>query len=271
MIPKPQSCGVFEGYSSSEMKSMLYEFLEPKCPVQINLLAEEEYLEIPLFKQVKYLLQLIANKGELKLTKRGNLPVKIVADVYRQGFLKDYWIEKGYAKVYNEGRIVSILITRVLLELSPLIKKRHNKLSLTRKGVKIKESNQLLFQELYNVFTKKYRWGFLDRYNDDHLGQFGFVFSLLLLHKYGRTERSVDFYAEKYFRAFPGLMENSAEPPIYCYSAYTLRTFENFLEFYALVEISPRNYRESQKVKTTNLFHRVVKIREPGQGFFLKT
>lgn len=37
-----------------------------------------------------------------------------------------------------------------------------------------------------------------------------------LLHKYGRTERSVYFYAEKYFRAFPMLLENSAESPIFC-------------------------------------------------------
>lgn len=27
----------FEGYSPSEMESMLYEFLEPKCPVQIGI------------------------------------------------------------------------------------------------------------------------------------------------------------------------------------------------------------------------------------------
>lgn len=50
--------------------------------------------------------------------------------------------------------------------------------------------------------------GTLDGYKDEHLGQFGFVFNLLLLHKYGRTERSVDFYAEKNFRAFPVLLEN---------------------------------------------------------------
>lgn len=127
----------FEGYSPSEMEFILYEFLEPKCPVQINLLAEEEYLDIPLFRQLKYLLELIANNGELKLTKRGNLPVKVVADVYSQGFLKDYWIENGYTKVYNEGRIPSIMIARELLERSPLIKKQHNKLSLTRKALKV--------------------------------------------------------------------------------------------------------------------------------------
>ena len=106
----------------------------------------------------------------------------------------------------------------------------------------ITANNRLLFQELYSVFTKKYRWGFLDGYKDEHLGQFGFAFSLLLLHKYGRTERSVDFYAEKYFKAFPVLLENSTESPRFCNSAYALRTFENFLEFFGLVELSPKNY-----------------------------
>ena len=91
-----------EGYSPLEIGLMLYDFLNPKCPVQINLLQEEEYLEIPLFNQVKYLLQLIGNSGELKLTQRGNLPIKVVAELYKQGFLKDPWVEKGFAKVYNE-------------------------------------------------------------------------------------------------------------------------------------------------------------------------
>lgn len=64
------------------MAYMLYKFLEPKCLVEINLLTEEEYLESLLFRQVEYLLQRIANSGELKLIQRENLPVKVVADVY---------------------------------------------------------------------------------------------------------------------------------------------------------------------------------------------
>lgn len=86
---------VFEGYSPFEMQFVLYDFFNPKCVVQIKKLQEAEYLEIPIFNQIKFLLNLIKEKGELKLTNSGFLPVKVVASIYEQKYLTDFFVENG--------------------------------------------------------------------------------------------------------------------------------------------------------------------------------
>ena len=51
-------------------------------------MTEPDYKKVPLLNQIKYLAGLIDSQGELKMTSKGFLPVKVVADIYQQGFLK---------------------------------------------------------------------------------------------------------------------------------------------------------------------------------------
>ena len=59
---------VYEGYSPREITLMLYSPFESDCPVQLNKLSSEEYAMIPIFRQVKRLMEVIEEKKELKLT-----------------------------------------------------------------------------------------------------------------------------------------------------------------------------------------------------------
>jgi hypothetical protein len=66
---------------------------------------------------------IISKNDELNLIKMGRFPIKVVAQIYNQGYLKDDAIESGISKLYKEEDIQTIELTRILLELSQIVKK----------------------------------------------------------------------------------------------------------------------------------------------------
>jgi len=236
--PKPD----FEGYSPLEMNYVLRAPLSENCVIQMRTLTSVEYELIPIFQLVKFLLSEVAIAGELKLTKTGALPVKIVKELYQKGYYKEMFIEKGVVKLYKESDSLSITLTRIISELSGILKKRNGKLSLTKKGEKIKDDNVQLFSAIFDTYTQKFNWGYFDSYETPNTGRLGFAFTLILLLKFGNERRSEAFYAEKYVRAFPLLLDEvveryrTAEDMIrHC---YTYRVFGQFIPLFgfALVE-----------------------------------
>ena len=55
--------------------------------------------EIPLIKQIRFFISQIDCSNGIKLTKAGNLPPRIVKELYQQEILKDYFIERGITKL----------------------------------------------------------------------------------------------------------------------------------------------------------------------------
>lgn len=251
----------FEGYSPAEMQIILYDFFSPKCPVQIQELKNTDYLKIPLLNQIKFLLKIIQESGQLKLTKKGNLPTKVVADIYKQGYLKDDFIESGISKLYKEEQVQTITLTRILLELSDLVKKRNNILSITKKGQKIIHNNHLLFKHIFEIFSSKFNWAYFDGYENEEIGQIGFGFTLLILDKYGKNKRNVFFYAKKYIKAFD--FKNDSNPDFInnLPNAYSIRTFDRFLDYLGLIKIDEKIFGEIRNVETTKIFGKLIKIR----------
>lgn len=251
----------FEGYSPAEMQIILYDFFDSKCPVQIQELKNSDYLKIPLLNQIKFLLKIIRENGQLKLTKKGNLPTKVVADIYNQGYLKDDFIESGISKLYKEEQVQTITLTRILLELSDLVKKRNNFLSITKKGEKIIGSNHLLFQHIFDVFSRKFNWAYFDGYENEEIGQIGFGFTLLLLNKYGKKKRNVYFYAKKYIKAFDFKNNSNSDFIDNLPDAYSIRTFDRFLDYLGLIKVDEKIFGEIRNIETTKLFEKLIKIR----------
>ncbi len=255
----------FEGYSPDEMQFILYETFENNSPIQLIPLTESDYREIPILNQIKFLSELINKQGELKLTAKGYLPPKIVSTVYDQGFLKDEFIESGFSKLSKELDSITITLTRILLEVGGIVKKRNNKLSLTKNGEKIFTDNHKLLRHIFSVFGSKYNWGFFDRYSNDIIGQLGFGFTLILLSKYGGTKQLDTFYADKYFKAFPMLIDYSIEPNFgtpetdasHCYS---LRTFDRFLDYFGLIKIKRDNKKwdADKYIIKTEIFDKLI-------------
>lgn len=263
----------FEGYSPLEMQFILYDTFGKNSPIQLNELCDTDFKKIPLLNQTKYLLQIVNDSVELKLTTKGFLPTKIVSDIYNQEFIKDEMIESGISKLYKETDSNSINLTRILLELSGLVKKRNNKLSLTKKGKTEFNDNHKLLKSIMLTFGTKFNWAYYDGYGENEIGQLGFGFSLILLSKYGSAKRLDLFYGKKYLTAFPMLLAR-IEPSKFStreeqvYRCYSLRTFDRFLDYFGLIKIDSKNKWDSEKfIKKTDLFDKLIKVRPPNNVY----
>jgi hypothetical protein len=227
-------------------------------------MEEFEYQQVPILNQIKYLLNII-EKSELKLTNKGYLPPKIVSELYNQGFIKDEFIEAGISKLYRETDCSIINLTRIITELSGMAKKRNNILSLTKIGKSIINNDFDLLFRIFTTFTGKFNWAYYDGYGQNNIGQLGFGFTLILLSKYGNKKRTMKFYADKYFRAFPRLMDEISESDILtkqekAKNCYSLRTFERFLNYFGLIKIEPENTWNADKfVSKTEIFDKFIK------------
>ncbi|MDR0370475.1 MAG: hypothetical protein LBH80_01275 [Prevotellaceae bacterium] len=259
----------FEGYSSLEMHRILHFPFDSDSPIRFNPLSSQEYTQIPILRQVKRLAEIIAQNGQIKLTATGSLPLKIVQELYPLG-VPDEMIKTGISKLGKEVDCIPIHLARLLAEGSGITKKRKGVLSLTAAGTKNLADDHKLFDSTFKGFCRKFNWRYFDHYSDDEqsgtIGQLGFGFSLILLSKYGNEERSERSYADKYFKAFPMLLE-TVQPTYgtvrkYCFNCYCLRTFERFLYPFGLVEIKKgkRVLQEETYVLKTPLFDKLISL-----------
>jgi len=260
----------FQGYSPFEMDLIINHAFGDHGPVQLNQLTEDEYLQIPLLNLFKYLANLIQAEGEMKLTARGYLPPRVVKDMYAQHFIPEDVIEAGITKLTTEQDSQTIHLTRILLELAGIIKKRNNKLSLTKRGEKIlKKDDDTLLRLLLDTFCNKFNWAYFDAFGEDGIGQTGYGFSFILLDNYGRDKDKDINYAEKYFDAFPALVDHSRvskyrtaeDHSSFCYS---LRTFKRFLNYFSLVTVERQRRIDADTfIQITPLFTKLIKIIPP--------
>lgn len=254
----------FEGYSPIEMEFVLYDVFSENSPIQLQKLEDVDYKTVPLLNMIKYLAVSISENGEIKLTNTGSLPTKIVADIYGKGFFKDEAIESGVSKLSKETDSMSINLTRILIELTGLAKKRNGKLSITKNGEKILCDDFETLRLIFSTFATKFNWAYYDAFDEKRTGQLGFGFSLILLSKYGNIKRTDDFYSEKYFKAFPMLLKGFSDPyydtvekmATHCYS---VRTFERFLNYFNLVEIENNMKKRNIHITKTALFDKFIK------------
>ncbi|MBC8346188.1 MAG: hypothetical protein ISR82_06375 [Candidatus Marinimicrobia bacterium] len=254
----------FEGYSPVEIHAILYETFNQSSPIQLNTLTESDYKKIPLLNQIKFLIEIVDSQGELKLTSKGYLPPKIVKNLYNQGFLKDYFIDSGISKLSKELDSVIVTLSRILLEISGIVKKRKNKLSLTKKGKKLSKNNYKLLKHIFSVFGSKFNWSYFDLFGEDNIGQMGFGFTLILLSKYGNNKQLDTFYADKYFNAFPMLINYSIKssyetPESHAFDSYSIRSFDRFLDYFGLINIEQEKKWDADKyISKTDLFDSLI-------------
>ena len=170
----------FEGLSPELMYELLYTEYG-KNNIELN--PEKHFPDdIPIIKLINYFLNRIKESKELKLTNAGNIPPTIVKDIYDEKILKDYTIELGLTKLRKETDVYFIMFIKFICEISGLIKRKNNKLSLTKKTEKIINSHEL-FDNIFSTTFKKYNWACFDAFENTMIGQFGNNYTLFLLSK----------------------------------------------------------------------------------------
>jgi hypothetical protein len=262
----------FEGYSPDEMHELMYAPFFMGTPIQLKKLPTEDYQKVPIFRLFKNLADIVSREKELKLTTTGALPVKYVCELYQKSDIKDFWIESGLKKLRLEGDCESVHLTRILFSISGVAKIRKNKLSLTKKGEKILADDHLTLQTILEIFGHKFNWAYLDGFGDNMVGQRAFAYSLVLLSIYGSKSRPAEFYANKYFRAFPAMIDEMDDlyrtKEARAMSCYISRTFSRFLDYLGLIEPSEKIKWNSSSdpqrpIIRTDLFDKMLKCQAP--------
>ncbi len=246
----------FEGLTPVQMRQ-LENFPNNESPLVLNKLSEEELQICPLYLQVRFLIDKMKGGRELKLTKSGALPTNLVKEIYGLGCLKNKYIDEGITKLYKESDAEEISITRILLEISSLTKKRKGKLSPTKKGEKYADEGNSILVEILTVLLYKFNWAYFDRYEYEVIGRINPAFSLFLLKKYGSTQRSSNFYAEKYFKAFPQLLEEQKSS----FRCYSLRTFERYFKFMGFVNLEKEEILKLADIQKTQFFDNIFSLK----------
>ncbi len=215
----------FNGLTPDDMHNIIYHSFNPQCVVSINKLDKEQYERIPLVRQALFLLKTI-NEKELKLTKLGWLPLKIVAETYPLG-QPEQMVEELKLKRINEYDARSVEMARAILEILGWTKIRKGMLSLTVKGTKAlsnidEAANKILLFSLIGVGLDSF-----DGYEDERIGNLGMAYSVWLLNKFGSEWRAGKFYQEHYRKAF-----NYRD----VYNCYEIRVFSRLFYWLGLVE-----------------------------------
>jgi hypothetical protein len=260
----------FLGFSPTEIHHLLYDTFGNKSPVQLRDDIDDKTLEqIPLFRIAEEFLKIIQRDKQIKLTPLGALPKKVMVELYDKRFLLDEHIESGITKLWREEDSISIRSARYATELAGLVKKANGKLTLTKTGTKLLETNNRLqiFKQFFQAFTDKFMWSFNDGYPEQPIGQLGWAFSLTMLDKFGDQPQTADFYAEKYLKAFPKFItffrHDYATPERQFYRCYGIRCFVRFFLWFGFVTVDKQKIfldLDTDKFKRTDLVKRIFKI-----------
>ncbi len=257
----------FEGYSPVQMQWLIYEPFGSGSPIKINPnIADHTLDKIYILPPLEYLILEIKNNSPFKLTQKGNIPpkyVKRITDIYAG---EDEFFIKSLKLVKESDSFIAELL-HLFLELSGIVKKRKNAWIITKNGQFIISNRTILLKTMLEILGLKLNRAYFDAFGDNDVGQIGFAFIFALIAKYGNNWKNTDFYAEKYFQAFP-LLQGKIELSWSSASTdkensnrcFKLRIFERFMLLFNLIEINKdtNNFIErNAEVKKSEIFDKI--------------
>lgn len=260
----------FLGLSPIEVHHLLYDAFGDNSPVQLRNDIDDKTLDqIPLFRIIEEYLKIIQRDRHIKLTPLGALPKKVMVELYDKRFLLDEHIESGLTKLWKEHDCIAISSARLTAEFAGLVKKASGKLTLTKTATKLLQTNNRLqiFRKFFQAFTDKFLWSYNDGYPEQPIGQLGWALSVIMLDKFGDQPQTVDFYADKYLKAFPRFItffRNSySTPERQFFRCYGVRTFDRFFLWFGFVTVDQQNKYsdiDTDKFQRTDLVKSIFKI-----------
>jgi len=238
---------------------------EHHSPMLLNKQIDVELIkQVHFYNDVVKYLTILQKHQPLKLTQKGNLPL-----FFCQILVDEDICESEYKLFFRQFPIKTELdnfyvhTINIITRIAGLTRKKYNRLLLTKNATKYLKSNSVV--ELYLTILKSYtvrcNWTYFDGHLDSAIIQAGFGFSIYLVQKYGAEPRKFKFYADKYLRAFPRLINNDFAVDMNTYlRCYYLRVFERFLNRFELITIEGSTRQEADMIiKKTPLIDQVFK------------
>lgn len=256
----------FSGLSPFELHELIHHPFGKNCPIQFQKNISIDILNsIPFFRICEEFLNIIKRDNYIKLTPLGALPKKTMVELYDHKFITEEFIESGINKLTKEQDSIAIQNARYVCEIAKLIKKRDNKLSLTKNGEKHLEDREFLFKLILTTFSFDFNWSINDGYPDEPIAQYGNLYSIYCLMKFGNTVQKNKFYFEKYkmvFHKFNELFktEFNTSKETQFFSCYEVRTFYRFTDWFGFTQTTQANYGVENSTKSTEILHAIYKF-----------
>jgi hypothetical protein len=236
----------FVGISPLQMAEFLYRPLHVNSPLKINKVDNAVFDKMPFYQTLETLLKIVHREGMVKLTPKGNLPLKICDEIVANKFWKEELSDLYKQRKEEDFHLVHT--AKIIAHIGNLTRKVNNKLNVTKNTAKFLENNDRngLFMLMFEPFVQKFNWAYHDLYEGHELGQMGWAFSLYLLHQFGNAPHPISFYGAKYLQAFPSLVDNYppksySTPQDSCMRGYTMRTFQRYFNWWGFVQFMDEN------------------------------
>lgn len=248
----------FNGLSSTQMHVLLYHPLSADCVLQCRGSNDQYLQEVPLFRLAELLINEIGSAGKLKLTDKGNLPVRVCELLFNQRLIT--WEYMDYLTRMREEEIPYIPPLKQYLLGEGIVKKQRNALSVTQHGEKLmRQDKGVRFKNLVLFFGSRFHWGNFYNIPDRGVyGQLGWAYSLWLLQKYGDRPTESKFYSQKLIEAFEkewrvqNKTDELQQRIAQYHQAYAVRFFDCFANWLGLVKI------ERKKELRVSYFDRLI-------------
>ena len=260
----------FCGLSPEQMTHVLYRPFD--SPEKFHFSADiKPSADIRIMRIFKALVEVIGESG-LKPTAKGNLPLKFCKSLAQELSEDDdnRSLYLRYGGIRSETDFEELHCTRLVAELAGLVRKYRGKFVLTRKcrDMLVKQENGRIYFELFRAYTTKFNWAYRDGYPEAEIVQQSFLYTLFLLTSFGDTERSQQFYEDKFVTAFPMVLDLFPETS---YSSteeqarrvYFLRALDRFAAFFGLAALGLESgdlYRSNYVVRQTALLDRFLTL-----------
>lgn len=262
----------FDGFSPEQMHILLHDPFGTASPLEwIAPQHEEHAASVPLVVLSDLLMAEIQKARELKLTQKGNLPIAVCTRLVEQNLIHLEHLK--YIKKLTEDNFTFIWAIKDHLLAEGLIKKRNNKLSITKNGERyngLPSSARLL--HLFTFVTSRFNWQNMYGLEDNgQNGQLGWAFSLYLFVKYGDQQRNALYYADKWMKALQKDWWTERNNPAYKQDigwieyAYQWRFFGNFAQWFGLAQVEekriPEKFTTILEVRKTRLLDSLIRSR----------
>lgn len=254
------------GFDPSLAAGLIHAPFDPeKSPLVIRADVDDaSFGAAKLLDHVSVYMDLVRENEPVKLTQKGNLPLRLVRELRDRGVPVHEDIALPNIPLRSEEDAPYINMIDVLSRMAGLTKNRHRSLALT---AKYKKSFQYqgaakLYRHLLEVYATKYNWAVEDGYDVSWLIQRGFGFSLFLVQGYGTEKRFARFYSDTFSGAFPSVLEDfdysgrgtALEDYHRC---YYLRVLKRFMLRFGLIDIEEQKKGLSAQVLSTDLFGKI--------------
>lgn len=232
----------FDGLSPEQMHALLYAPFEspPLDGLEQRLPGEFDAPVLALFIMIAD----AARDRGIKLTARGNLPLKLVKAA--QAWLRSAPSapDPDIGSASTERDVGALHHVRLVAGLGGLLRKSRGYLYLTRRAETLLDRGDwpAIYRRLFETYCQKFNWAYADGFADLRIIQQAFAFTLYLLHRHGAAWQPEAFYEERFLRAFPMALDEvddrgpGLDPERHVRYAWSSRALHEFGSLFGLIE-----------------------------------